>query len=57
MFEYPVVARKGRAETESYAVAGGFDFGKVDIDFGNDTCNVNTLEIADTTSPKVRGSN
>jgi hypothetical protein len=45
MFEYPIVASKGCSETEGCAIAGGFNFGEVDIDFGDDAGNVDTLII------------
>jgi hypothetical protein len=45
MFEYPIGASKGCSETEGCAIAGGINFGKVNIDFGDDTGNVDALPI------------
>jgi hypothetical protein len=45
MFEYPIGACKGCGKTEGCAVTGGVNFGKVNIDFGDDAGNVDALPI------------
>ena len=45
MFEYPIIACSGRGEAEGCAVAGGIYFGIIDIDFGGDPSNIDTLVI------------
>ena len=45
MFEYPIIACGGRGEAEGCAAAGGIDFGIINIDFGDDASNIDTLVI------------
>jgi hypothetical protein len=45
MFEDPVVAGRGGGETGEDAVAGAFDTGEVDIDFGYNAGYIYAFEI------------
>ena len=45
MFEYPIIACGGCGEAEGCTVAGGIDFGIINIDFGDDASNIDTLVI------------
>jgi hypothetical protein len=45
MFEYPIIACSGGGEAEGCAVAGGIDFGIINIDFSDDPSNIDTLVI------------
>jgi hypothetical protein len=45
MFENPIIACGSRGEADGCAVAGGIDFGIINIDFSDDSGNIDTLVI------------